>query len=59
MVPSDDEPKPRIIIDEDWKSQVEREKNAARQQPPEQAADSLQADPEAVSYTHLTLPTKA
>ena len=40
----------KIIIDEDWKSQVQREKLQAAQPSEEEQED---AAPEAVSYTHL------
>lgn len=36
---TDDSDKPKIIIDEDWKSQIEREKEAAKQEAPQPAAD--------------------
>ncbi len=37
---SEDSDKPKIIIDEDWKSQIEREKEAAKQE----AAQSVAAE---------------
>ena len=37
---------PKIIVDEDWKSQVEKEKEQLRQREADASADSNPADPE-------------
>jgi hypothetical protein len=49
---------PKIIIDEDWKAQVQREKEAAQQaaqsgETPTPAEDSAQGEPERASFENL------
>lgn len=52
--PADDSAK-KIIIDEDWKAQVEREKEVATQQSPPGAAPSAQAESAEGEFPPATL----
>jgi hypothetical protein len=50
-----EEDKPKIIVDEDWKSQVEQEKEALQQEQSQQASDAA-AETQDVEIPPATLP---
>jgi hypothetical protein len=52
---TEDSDKPKIIIDEDWKSQVEREKDAA-QEKAEQSVAAAEKDDEAFQMPEASFP---